>query len=307
MLPNITIFGIDIAGYGLMISIGIVFLAIYLIYQLRKYHVSEKKIDKFIIVGAISGAFFYLAASFFDDLWHSIEYYQTYGEWKWVEYGITFSGGLIGGVLAFIILILIFFRKEKYNLGFYCDVAAPGIVLAHAWGRIGCFLGGCCYGAPTDSWLGVIFPPGSDAAQVYGYGVKVLPTMLFESAFLFILFVVLFFFVKKHHMNYYLISYGVFRFLIEYLRGDDRGASFFNFLSPSQLISVLMIIVGVLLIFFSDKIKDWLMKITIKKYPTEEIFDPYQDIEHDFGLPKKKAKASVIEVNNNVVDNENKA
>ena len=121
------------------------------------------------------------------------------------------------------------------------------IVMAHGFGRIGCFFAGCCYGVPTDSFLGVTFPGHSHAVH---------PTMLYEAAFLFILFGVftflLFKYDFKHNMSLYLVSYGIFRFLLEFIRGDHRG-ELLGFISPSQTWSALMVVLGVALYFLTDR------------------------------------------------------
>ena len=135
------------------------------------------------------------------------------------------------------------------------NILITGVVLAHAFGRIGCFLAGCCYGIPTDSFLGVVFPHGH--AHDAFPDTAIYPTQLFESLFLFGLFFVLHF-VKKlrnNEVEIYLIAYGTWRFLVEFIRGDDRGSLFgfitteYNiFPTPSQYLSLLMIIGGIYLL-----------------------------------------------------------
>ena len=116
MCDTINIFGLfTISGYGLMIAIGVVCLATFITYQFRKHRVSEKNIDKLIFLTAFCGLVMYLAASFFDNLWHSIAYYQQYGVWKWIKYGITYSGGLLGAVAAYFAAYFFVFPKQKYN------------------------------------------------------------------------------------------------------------------------------------------------------------------------------------------------
>ncbi len=131
-----------------------------------------------------------------------------------------------------------------------------GVVLAHAFGRVGCYFAGCCFGIPTESLLGVIFPLGH-ASHVYP-NTPVFPTQLFEAFFLIVLFVILNK-VKKFkgfEIEVYVIGYGVWRILIEFIRGDDRGSLFtlftteYNvFPTPSQFLSLLMILFGVYLLY----------------------------------------------------------
>ena len=117
------------------------------------------------------------------------------------------------------------------------------ILIAHAFGRVGCFFAGCCYGKETDSFLGVKFPNLPNPVH---------PTQLYEAAFLFLLFAICFILLMKkdfkHNLTVYLIAYGIFRFFIEYLRADDRG-EFIPGISPSQFWSILMVVIGVGLIF----------------------------------------------------------
>lgn len=265
MYPYINIFGRDIPGYGLMIGIGILCLAGTLLYFLYKYKVPDKKIDRIIILTALSGLFMYLSAAFFDALWHNIDNYRETGVFEWKWYGITFAGGIIGAILFFVIGYWFLFKDERYKLTYYLNFVMVGVVIAHAFGRIGCFLGGCCYGAETSSWLGISYPVGYlHGETLYA---NVYPTQLFESGFLFILFIFLFFVVKKNHLRYYLICYGSFRFVLEFFRGDSRGATIGGLISPSQLLSILMVVAGILLFIFEDK----LIYLVKKKYNPELI------------------------------------
>lgn len=266
MHDTFNIFGFELPAWGAMVSLGVLCLIGVLFYFFYKYKFTDKKIDTFVILVAICGITMYVSAAFFDALWHNIDMWRQTGEFTWEWWGITFSGGLLGAIICYFILFWLFFKKERHNIFFYADMIITGVVLTHAFGRIGCYLGGCCYGGETTSWFGINYPVGS--AFVGGEYItiykNVFPTQIFEAAFLFILFIVLFFFIKKHQLRFYLVSYGIFRFLLEYLRGDSRGASFLNFLSPSQFLSVLMVVVGILLFIFEDKITRWIkQKYTI--------------------------------------------
>ncbi len=158
--------------------------------------------------------------------------------------GMTFYGGFICGVLAFLIVYFAVFAiwdKENVRIRsffFISDIAAPCIALAHAIGRLGCVFAGCCHGKVTDAWYG-IYTAHLDA--------KTVPTALFESIVLFAIFGVLTWRVmhkKPCGLAIYLGTYGVWRFFIEYFRADDRGESPISFLSPSQLTAVVMIVIA---------------------------------------------------------------
>jgi phosphatidylglycerol:prolipoprotein diacylglycerol transferase len=135
------------------------------------------------------------------------------------------------------------------------DILSVGMPLGHAIGRIGCFLEGCCYGRPADSFIGVMFPPDSAAGCS---GVKVLPTQLIESFFLFLIFFVILYLSKRKKItgqlfSFYLVTYGILRFIVEFYRGDSRGS--ISALSTSQFISIFAIITGIF-IFYRVKNKN---------------------------------------------------
>jgi len=126
------------------------------------------------------------------------------------------------------------------TVGEWLDLLIVPFVIFHAIGRIGCFLGGCCYGRATDSILGVYFPDLPESG-IYHNGQKLLPTQLFEAVGLACLAVGLHF-VKRGKFPLYLIAYAVLRFCLEFLRDDDRGTTIVG-ISPSQLIAIAVLAV----------------------------------------------------------------
>ena len=194
-------------------------------------------------------------AAFFDSLFHFIE------EGQIVSGGITWLGGVSGAFPTMVLLIHYFVPKKKGDALNTFSLLIPGTVLAHALGRVGCFFGGCCYGKVTDSVFGVTFPVGSIAAKTYPLdptdlentvSQPVLPTQLYEAVFELVLFILMMVFYKKlrkYFVETYCFAYGTFRFLLEFLRGDDRGATGFA-LSPSQIMSIILLVTGVLLVLY---------------------------------------------------------
>ena len=255
MLPNpiIKIGSLSIYMYGVMIAVGI--LACFaVLYGYSKILKISPKLTDFVFYNAIAAIAVGFGAA---ALWQALyNYIQNPAAGFHIGQGITFIGGLLGGAGCFLIVYFVVFyaipkSREYYSRVRLIDILSLTpccILIAHAFGRIGCFFAGCCYGKPTDSFLGVKFPSLS---------VPVHPTQLYEAAFLFIMFgVCSYLLLKKHYqhnMSLYLVSYGIFRFLIEYLRGDPRG-SFLGVLSPSQFWSVFMVIGGVLLYIFGRKL-----------------------------------------------------
>jgi phosphatidylglycerol---prolipoprotein diacylglyceryl transferase len=156
--------------------------------------------------------------------------------------GLAYYGGFIFAVG------FAWYYVRKYALGWWrtADLAAPGIMLGLVCGRLGCFLNGCCYGKPTTSFVGVVFPQRP--------GIAVHPTQLYESAGCFICFVILYYVVRPRRRAFgqvfawMLILYGIARSICEIWRDDDRGV-LFGWLSTSQIISVPLIVGGVALLW----------------------------------------------------------
>lgn len=155
--------------------------------------------------------------------------------------GATFYGGLIGGAAGFLLSYFLggrlFLRAENPPAHFFtvAALASCGITLAHGFGRLGCLMVGCCYGLPTDAWYGV---------HMVNLGYRVIPTQLIEALFLFALCGLLVFLTlkgKRAVFALYLGAYGIFRFLLEFLRGDPRGESPVSLFTPSQFTALLML------------------------------------------------------------------
>jgi phosphatidylglycerol:prolipoprotein diacylglycerol transferase len=170
--------------------------------------------------------------------------------------GLMFYGGFI---LSFAVFFGWCFIKRERPLAL-ADLLSTVLPLGHAFGRIGCFFYGCCYGRDSDAWCAVTFPAGSPSWYEHGRRmVSVLPTQLFEAAALLTLFAALLaFWHRKTFMRgfgegaltgLYMIGYGVIRFGIEYLRGDPRAAV--GPFSISQTISVALIAAGLVFLGIS--------------------------------------------------------
>ncbi len=175
--------------------------------------------------------------------------------------GLMFYGGFI---LSFIIFLVWCFVKKENPLAL-ADLLAAAVPLGHAFGRIGCFFYGCCYGRDSDAWCAVTFPVGSPSWYEHGRQMaRVLPTQLFEAGLLMCLFGGLMFVWFKIKgkgaatprrwgngcvAGCYFIGYAIIRFGIEYLRGDPRAA--IGPFSISQAISMGLFIIGVSFLEFA--------------------------------------------------------
>lgn len=189
---------------------------------------------------------------------HVIEYWHQDGfdvdlvrAFKFWEGGLVFYGGLIAAFTAF----LVWTRVRRASFFAAADVIAVALPLGHAFGRLGCFFNGCCWGRVSDSWIAVAFPRHSlpwrdqcghglisaDAAK----SLPVLPTQLIEAAALLALCALLYFVYRRYRRytaSLYLVSYGAIRFGIEFLRADDRPDLWG--LSSAQLVSLAALALG---------------------------------------------------------------
>jgi phosphatidylglycerol:prolipoprotein diacylglycerol transferase len=178
--------------------------------------------------------------------------------------GMTVYGGLIGcGLVA-----MMYVRRHDVSLRKLLDLGGYGIPLGLAFGRLGCFASGCCFGDVCEvEAFGVQFPVGStpyqhhydnhyDAlAEQWRAGVEaslqVWPTQLFSSAYALAIFLVAYFVVrprKKYDGQVLVVTmalYAVARFSIEFLRADPRGGLLG--LTTSQLISAGILATAVVL------------------------------------------------------------
>ncbi|MBQ4325121.1 MAG: prolipoprotein diacylglyceryl transferase [Clostridia bacterium] len=250
MCPAIHFLGLHIPMYALMLALGLASFFLLSHRALRDTWRDDRvTYHRILFVLCLSFVALGVFAFLFDGLFHSIE------EGRLVFGGITWLGGVAGAFPALLLLTHFLVPKRRGYALDLLDLAMPGLALAHALGRLGCFFGGCCYGRVTDSPLGVVFPVGSPAASTYpnasGTGsLPVLPTQLFEAAFevaLFALLLLLARRTRRFHTAVWSMSYGIFRFILEFFRGDDRGSAGFP-LSPAQVLSVLLFVFGLLVL-----------------------------------------------------------
>lgn len=247
MYNDINIGPVTIHMYGVMIAIGV--LTAYLICE---YRAKKRELNSDIIFGilwctmiggVIGSRFLYYIVSI-NDIIDDISIIWDFST------GFVVYGFIIGGVVA----SYIYCRIKKVPALSYFDLIMPEVALAQGIGRIGCFFAGCCYGKETDSAFGIIFNHSDYAPN----GVRLIPTQLISSAGNFIIAGILFIYAGKNRNKgsvgaLYMILYGIGRFLVEYLRNDYRGS--IGFMSTSQLISVIVCAVGVVLMVKAKKEK----------------------------------------------------
>ncbi|WP_415892766.1 prolipoprotein diacylglyceryl transferase [Neptuniibacter sp. PT8_73] len=165
------------------------------------------------------------------------------------EGGMSFHGGLLGVIAA----MYLFGRKHGKSLFTMTDFVAPLVPIGLGAGRIGNFIGGELWGRVTDGPWGVVFPRGGDLPRH--------PSQLYEFALEgLVLFVVLWWFSSKPRpkmavSGLFLLLYGLFRSLVEFVREPDAHLQFiaFEWLTMGQLLSLPMILLGVFLVGLAYK------------------------------------------------------
>ena len=242
-----SLFGFTVHGYGLMIGLGIVASLVLNWRRARARGLSEDDVTSLTVWVLLGG---FLGAKVLFLLTRLPEFLRHPG---------AFLGGggyvVYGGLLGALPVLLLWCRKKRFAPLAWMDLVLPGVALAQSFGRIGCFLAGCCYGRPTESPIGVIFPADSLAPA----GIRVLPTQLFSSAGDLLLCAMLLLAERRDKRTgatagRYLVLYGVGRFFIEFLRSDQRGSV--GALSTSQFISLFAVAAGILLLARIGKKKD---------------------------------------------------
>lgn len=267
MLLYFDLFGIKIPAYGTMAVIGLIVAMTVAVHYAKIYYISIKDVIYSACyggLGLIIGAKLFYAIPFLPELLRIVGtegfsvISQHLGEILLQMFaGYVFYGGLIGIAAG----IAFYTHYRKLPVLAFANVLAIVIPLFHGFGRIGCFLAGCCYGREYHGVFAVTFPP--NPYEPYIELVERFPVQLLESICNFILFAVLAVYGRKPReagslLGIYLIAYPMIRFCTEMLRGDEiRGVINIGTLgiSTSQIISLLLLPCGILLYRQSKKNK----------------------------------------------------
>lgn len=240
---------ITIYTYGFFIALGALLGFSYMAWQGKKlfgltFDQSNSLFILLVLAGVIGGKLFLI----FEDP----SFYLT--NLKKLASGSGFV--FYGSFLLAIPTMLWFFKKNKIPTLPMLDVMAVVTCIVHGFGRIGCFMAGCCYGKPTTSILGVIF--NDPTCQAQPLNTPLHPTQLYEAGFILIILTMLLIFKNRKQFDgqfflVYLIAYAMGRGILEFFRGDlERGFVIIDILSNSQLISLIIIIIA---LYFYVKLK----------------------------------------------------
>ena len=233
-----TIFGIAVHWYGIMIALGILFGVLLAFYTFKFRKLKNDYIFELLLwmlPPAIIGARLY---------------YLIFngGPWGWEAFaiwngGLAVYGSIIGGAVGAILFCVV----RKINFLDVADVVVPSLALGQAFGRIGCYFGGCCYGVETQAPSLMCFP-----FSINVDGTWHLATNLYESFFSFLICLVLVLMLRKISlrgiiMGSYFVLYGVLRAVLESFR-DSHEALFIGSVKVSLILSILLAVSGAIII-----------------------------------------------------------
>jgi len=196
--------GLPITAYAVFMTLGVGAALLVFWHQSRRWGPSSPHSGTIILSALFFGS---LGAKLMAVALHAGQY-RSFGLLEFLYSGRSILGGLIGGWLGV--------KLVKWWLGIttrHGNAIAPAAALGIAIGRVGCFLGSCCYGKPTHSPFGVDF----------GDGQRRHPTQLYEAVFALGL---CWYFMRENAKHpapgvlfkRFLLAYLTFRFLIEFLR-----------------------------------------------------------------------------------------
>ena len=199
--------------------------------------------------------------------------------------GLTFYGGLIGGATGLLLTVW----TRRLPLLRTLDVGASLVSLGHAFGRVGCFLNGCCFGEVTDSWTGVRFPRIlNDAGEIIGSipyrahmdrglltaaaerSLSVHPTQLYEVCYELAFFFILSYALTRRRREgdvawLYAALYGCGRFVNEFFRADHARLAGVGGLTSFQVMSLGLAVAGVV------------MLIRSRRRPSQPMPEPFEE------------------------------
>jgi len=232
---------VPIRLYGLMIGLGFI-IGIYLAARRAK----KEGIDPDRVLDL--GVYMLLTAIVGSRLLFVLTNLGEFAE-KPLEAFALWKGGLVfyGGLLAAVPVGIWYLKRHALPVWKTADIMAPSIALGQAFGRLGCFFAGCCYGAPCSGPVCITF---SDVHSLAPLGVPLFPTQLMEATGNLLIFCALILLRRYKKFDgqlfwFYVVLYAVLRFNIEFFRGDAvRGLYFGGAISTSQIIAIGMVILS---------------------------------------------------------------
>lgn len=248
-----SVFGKDIYWYGIIIACGFILAVTYCYYNAKRFGIVKDRVIDFILFAAPGGI---IGARIYYVVFYLSLYRNPDGSFNWGKAIAIWDGGLAiyGGVIAAIIILLIFCAINKIKFLAFADLGSYGLFIGQAIGRWGNFCNQEAYGGPTTL-------PWRMGLTVAGEYIEVHPTFLYESVWNLVGLAFAHFVLRKHRkfdgqvFLFYLSWYGLGRFWIEGMRTDSLYL-FNTGIRVSQLLAgICFLIAGALLIVLTIKLK----------------------------------------------------
>ena len=239
---------LNIRWYGIFIALAIIWIILWLVWQVRKgANLSYETVFTAALVGIPSGIVLARLLHVID-LWG---YYSQNPGQIIGGGGLTAYGAILGAALG----IWIYSRFSKLQFGYFADLVAPAVMLAQAVGRIGCTINGCCYGTPTLLLWGIIYNHPDALVPRNLLGIPVHPTTVYELIYNLLVFGVL---VKlrgrfKPDGSLFLIYLGLYslwRLSTDFLRD---GTPFLLGLHQAQVIAIIVLAIAIPLLAYRTR------------------------------------------------------
>lgn len=250
MHPQLFEFGpLTVYSYGVLMGLGTLLAIVWPVRMAAEEDIPPAKVEGLalvIVLSAVVGS----------KLLTALDYPGFYsGDWSQLWEQVLNRGGVFyGGFLFAVVASTLYMWLADLPGWQVADCVAPGLALAQGIARIGCFQAGCCWGTPTQMPFGVTFT-SEQAHNITGVPlhVRLHPTQLYEASLVLLAIPVLLW-LRKHKsvdgqvVLIYVLYYAIVRFFLEFFRGDPRGYYLNDALSTSQLISLVIIPIAVLLL-----------------------------------------------------------
>jgi phosphatidylglycerol---prolipoprotein diacylglyceryl transferase len=229
---------LEIHTYGVLVAAGFLFGILNATYRAKTEGIPPERVNDLgiwlVIAGMVGGKLFYIVF-FWNDF---ITGWRTNGLASLRE-GFVFFGGFIAASLA----TAIYARAKRLSLAKVADALAPSVALGHAFGRLGCFFEGCCFGKACSLPWAVKFPSPHVMT-----GIPVHPTQLYEVAGNFVIFAALSAYYRHKRFDsqiwwLYILCYAAMRFVVEFFRGD-YNVHYFGVFTLGHLVAAGMIVVA---------------------------------------------------------------
>ncbi len=238
---------LDIRTYGVLVAAGFACGLWVAAWRARREQLPPQVIYDLgvwvILAGVLGAKLFYLVV-YGDEF---LAAWRAQG-WSALRHGFVFFGGFLAAIAS----VIVYARVKRLPLWKLADVLAPSLALGHAFGRLGCFAQGCCFGRAGDLPWAVQFPAGHPT-----FPLSVHPTQLYEAAGNLLIFAGLS--LGYRHKRYdgqvwwfYVLAYGLLRFANEWLRAD-YSSRYLDRFSDSQLIAAVMVVLASAVLLLRQK------------------------------------------------------